>query len=238
MKTNVTWVLAHKEFSGYLNAPATYVISVVFLLTTGWLFVSPLFLINQSTLDSFILPLPLIFTFLIPALTMRTFSEEFKTGTMESLSTLPIEDHQIVIGKYIGSMGLISMLILFTGVYPLVLMLIGRPDSGQLLGAYVAVFGLASFYAAIGLWASAMTRNQVVAFIIGFFVCFIFFLLGRVANFLPGMIGPFVRLLSVEGHYESLARGVLDTRDILYWVSGTMFFLVWTLSVVQSRKWR
>jgi len=238
MKNNPVIVLARKELCIMLNAPATYVVSVVFLLVTGWLFVSPLFVMNQSSLDTFLSPLPLIFTFLVPALTMRSFSEEFKAGTIEYLATLPIENHQIVLAKYLAAMGLIGLLVAFTLVFPLVLLLLGRPDLGQMIGSYVSVLGLASFFAAIGICASALTRNQVVAFIIGFFVCFIFFLLGRVADFLPGMLASFVRMLSIETHFEALARGVLDSRDLIYWASGTVFFLVSTLAVVESKKWR
>ena len=230
--------LARKELSMMMTAPATYVIGVIFLLINGWLFVSPLFVVNQSTLDTFVRPLPLIFTFLVPALTMRAFSEEFKVGTMEYLATLPIEDHQIVIGKYLAALCLIGLLVAFTVTFPLILLLIGRPDLGQLIGTYVSILGLASLFAAIGIWASAFTRNQVVAFIIGFFVCFIFYLLGRIADFLPGMLSGFIRNLSVESHFDALARGVLDTRDLLYWASGTVFFLVSSLAVVQSKKWR
>ncbi len=218
-----------------MNAPATYVIGVIFLLINGWLFVSPLFQMNQSTLDTFVRPLPLIFTFLVPALTMRAFSEEFKSGTIEFLATLPIEDHEIVLGKYLAALGMIGMLVAFTLFYPLVLFIVGRPDPGQLVGTYVSILGLASFFAAIGLWASAFTRNQVVAFIIGFFVCFIFFLLGRVAELLPGVLANFVRGLSVETHFDALARGVLDTRDVLYWASGTAFFLAACLMVVRKK---
>ncbi len=221
-----------------LNAPATYVIAVVFLLIMGWLFVSPLFQANQSSLDTFIRPLPLIFTFVVPALTMRVFSEELKAGTIEFLSTLPIEDHQIVLGKYLAAMGMILVLIGFTLVFPAVLYSIGRPDHGQIIGAYAAIIGLASFYSAIGIWASSLTRNQVVAFIMGFFFCFFFFLLGRIADMLPGQLAGFVRLFSVEAHFDALIRGVLDSRDLLYWITGTAFFLFCTLSVLHSRKWR
>src|SRR5258708_22165157 len=117
--------LARKELTMMLNAPATYVIGVVFLLINGWLFVSPLFQMNQSTLDTFVRPLPLIFTFLVPALTMRSFSEEFKAGTIEYLTTLPIEDHEIVIGKYLAAIGMIGVFVGFTLFYPLVLLFIG-----------------------------------------------------------------------------------------------------------------
>jgi ABC-2 type transport system permease protein len=238
MKNHPVCVLARKELFILINSPATYVIGVLFLFITGWLFMSPLFQINQSSLDSFARPLPLIFTFLIPALTMRAFSEEFKAGTIEYLSTLPLEDSHLVLGKYFAAMGLVGMLVSFTLTYPVVLFFIGSPDAGQVLGTYAAIMGLASFFASIGLWASSFTRNQVVAFIIGFFVCFLFFILGRMADFLPGPASSLIRLFSVEVHFDALARGVLDTRDLLYWASGTAFFLIWTLSVVQTKKWR
>src|SRR5690242_17061547 len=125
MNKNPTWVLARKELTIMMNAPATYVIGVVFLLVTGWLYVSVLFQMNQSSLDSFSGPLPLIFTFLVPALTMRSFAEEFKSGTIEYLATLPIEDHEIVLAKYLASLGLIGLLLAFTLCYPLVLWMVG-----------------------------------------------------------------------------------------------------------------
>jgi ABC-2 type transport system permease protein len=233
-----TWVLARKEVAALLNAPATYVICVVFLVFCGWLFVSPLFQFNQSALDTFLRPLPLIFTFLVPALTMRSFSEEFKAGTIEVLATLPIKDYEIVLGKYLAALALLAMLLVFTLFYPVVLALVGRPDAGQILGAYASIIGLGCFFSAIGLWASSLTRNQVVAFIVSFFVCFVFFLLSRIAEFFPGVLASFVRSWSVDAHFDSLARGVFDSRDILFWASGSVFFLSACLAVVHSRRWR
>lgn len=231
-------VLAHKELSTALNSPATYVIFVIFLLISGWLFASPLFQLNQSALDTFLRPLPLIFTFLIPALTMRTFSEEFKAGTIEYLATLPIKDYEIVLGKYLGALGFLAILMLFTLAFPIVLLIVGRPDLGQVVGAYASIIGLGAFFCAIGLWASSVTRNQVVAFIIGFFICFIFFLMNRLADFFPGFLAEFVRAWSVDAHFDALARGVLDSRDLLYWASGSFFFLTACLATVHSRRWR
>jgi len=232
------FVLARKELSILFNSAATYVICVVFFLISGWLFVSPLFQVNVSTLDTFLRPMPLIFTFLIPALTMRSFSEEFRAGTIEYLATLPIKDSEIVIAKYLAAMGLIGILLGFTLIYPVVLLIIGRPDPGQMLGGYISLLGLGSFFAAVGLWASSMTRNQVVAFIMGFFVCFIFFLLNHMADFAPELLGSILRACSVDGHFDAMARGVLDSRDLLYWASGTGFFLAACLAAVHSRRWR
>jgi len=235
---NPICVLARKELVTLFNAPATYVIFVVFLLISGWLFVAPLFQLDQSTLNTFLQPLPLIFTFLIPALTMRSFAEEFRGGTIEYLATLPIRDYEIVLAKYLAAMGLVGALMFFTFLFPLALFLVGRPDIGQMIGGYVAVIGLSSLFVSIGLWSSSLTRNQVVAFIMAFFVCFLFFLLGRIADFLPGILSSFVRGWAVEAHFEPLARGVLDSRDLIYWASSTVFFLAASLMVLHSRRWR
>ncbi len=238
MRRSPVWVLARKELFTLFNSPATYVVCVVFLVTSGWLFIMPLFQLNQSSLDTFLRPLPLLFSLLIPALTMRSFSEEFKGGTIEYLATLPIRDYEIVLGKYLGVMGWLSVILMFTLAYPIMLFTVGRPDPGQMIGSYAAVFGLGAFFSAIGLWASALTRNQVVAFIVSFFVCFTLFLIDRLAEFMPGFLSGAIRALGVNSHFDALARGVLDTRDLLYWASGTAFFLGACLAVMNSRRWR
>lgn len=232
------FILARKELAMLFNAPATYIVMVTFLLVTGWFFATPLFARNLSLLDDFVGPMPLLLTFVIPALTMRSFSEEFRAGTIEYLATLPIRDIDIVLGKYLGVLIFFLALLGFMLIYPILLFAVGYPDVGQTIGAFIAVFGMASFFAAIGLWASSMSRNQVVSFIIGFFGCFIFFLMGRFADFMPGFLAPFIRALSVEAHFEPLSRGVLDTRDLLYWVSGAFFFLTACLASVHARRWR
>lgn len=220
------------------HSPATFVIYTLFLLLTGWLFAGPLFEFGQSTLDTFARPLPLIFTFLMPALTMRAFAEEYRSGTIETLSTLPVSDTDIVLGKFAAAMGTLLTLLAFTLAYPVILAALGHPDPGQVLGTYIAIACLGSFFGAIGLWASTLTRNQVVAFIIGFFVCFLFFLMNRVADLLPSILAGFVRGWGVEAHYDALLRGVIDTKDLVYWIGGTVFFLAASLSVVHSRRWR
>ena len=169
---------------------------------------------------------------------MRAFSEEFRAGTIEYLGTLPLEDWQIVLGKFLAALGLIAALLGFTLIYPILLCLAGQPDPGQLFGAYCAIFGLAAFFSAISLWASSLTRNQVVAFIVGFFVCFVFYLFDRFAQMLPLTPAGFVAAFGIDTHFDALARGVLDLRDVLYWASGTFFFLVACLTAVQARRMR
>lgn len=231
-------LIARRDLALLVNALSTYVVAVIFLILTGWLFVSPLFSYGQSALDTFLRPLPLIFTFLVPALTMRAFAEEFREGTIEYLGTLPIEDWQIVLGKFLASLGLIAGLIAFTLVYPILLLIAGQPDIGQMAGGYCAILGMTAFFSAVGLWASSLTRNQVVAFIIGFFICFIFYLFDRFAQVFPPTAAGAIAALGIETHFDSLARGVLDMRDLLYWASGTAFFLIACLTTVQSRRMR
>jgi ABC-2 type transport system permease protein len=169
---------------------------------------------------------------------MRSFSEEFKAGTIEYLATLPIKDYEIVWGKYLASLGWLAMLIAFTLPYTIILFIIGRPDIGQLVASYIAIIGLGALFTAIGVWASALTRNQVVAFIVSFFICFLLFMLDRAAEFIPAPLGTFIREMGVNAHFETMARGVLDTRDLFYWLSGTVFFLTAALAVMNSRRWR
>jgi ABC-2 type transport system permease protein len=232
------WILARREISMLLNSPASYVVCVVFLVTSGWLFAAPLYQFNQSSLDTFLRPLPLLFTFLLPALTMRAFSEEFKSGTIEYLATLPIQDYQIVLGKYLGVLGWLCGVLLFTLGYPIFLLAAGHPDIGHLIGSYLGILGLGMLFAGIGLWASALTRNQVVAFIVSFFVCFALFLMDRLAEFMPGVFADAIRSVGVYAHYDTMIRGVVDTRDLLYWASGSLFFLGACLAVMNSRRWR
>jgi ABC-2 type transport system permease protein len=231
-------VIARKELFAIFNSPASYIVAVVFLVTAGWLFSIPLFQINQSSLDTFFGPMPSLFLILLPALTMRSFSEEFKGGTIEYLATLPIKDYEIVLGKYLAAIGWLAVILSFTLVYPIILFVIGRPDPGELLGGYLGLLGIGAFFAAIGLWASALTRNQVIAFIISFFICFTLFLTDRIADFMPLGLAPVVRAIGVNTHFDTMARGVLDTRDILYWLSGSAFFLVACLATLHSRRWR
>lgn len=231
-------LLARKELSTLFHAPATYVIAVVFLLLTGWLFGGALFLAGTASLDAFASPIPFLFTFLMPALTMRAFSEEYRSGTIEVLATLPIRDYQIVAGKYMAAMGLLTLLLSLTLVYVIILFSVGQPDPGAMVGAYLGILGIGSFDAAVGLWASTLSRNPVVAFIIGFFTCFAFFLVHRLADFFPEALGMFIRAFSVASHFDAMTRGVIDVKDVLYWFSGTLFFLGAALSVVHSRRWK
>jgi ABC-2 type transport system permease protein len=215
-----------------------YIFFCVFFLLEGWFFTAPLFLNGQASMDTFFGVLPLILSFFLPAFTMRLFAEEYKTGTMESLAALPLTDLEIVLGKYLAALGAWAWMLLLSLFYVLILVVLGPPDVGALIGAYLGALLLGAFFTAAGLFASSLTRSQVVGFLLGFLFCFFFFLVGKGAQFTPGVTGALMTFLGLDAHTETFWRGVVDSRDVLYFLSGTGLFLAGTLASLDSRRWR
>jgi ABC-2 type transport system permease protein len=186
---------------------------------------------------------PWVFIFLISAITMRSFSEEIKQGTFEVLSTKPITDVQIVLGKYLASVSLIVFAILPTLLYFYSVYQLGLPkgniDVGATWGSYIGLVLLGASYAAIGVFSSAVTPNQIVAFILSMFLCFFVYVgFDQLSNLsLFGGLDSWVQSLGIQVHYDSISRGVVDTRDLVYFGSIVVFFLGLTLVVLDSRKW-
>ncbi|MBI2069329.1 MAG: ABC transporter permease subunit [Elusimicrobia bacterium] len=228
-------VIAKKDLAEMLNSPMAYVLYVIFLLVTGYFFAQPLFVVNQANLAQFMDLVPLILVFLTPAVTMRLFAEELKTGTFEILVSLPLKTYEIVIGKYLAGLGVISLALLLTGIYPLILEFLGEPDWGAVIGAYLGNCFLVAALAAIGVFASSLTKNQVIAYLVAWAVGFAFFLAGKVIVFVPYPLSEIVNFLGFDAHVENIARGVLDSRDILYFVSLAGFFLTLPLLRFERR---
>lgn len=218
-----TWTLAKRELNAAFDSPAAYVVLVVFLLITGWFFGSTLFLVNKATLQSVFDYVPLIFLFVVPALTMATFAEERRAGTLELLLTMPIKDWQVIVGKLLAVVLLLWTAIGLTLIYAITLAALGDLDTGATVGGYFGLMLLAVAAAAIGLFASSLTRNQIVAFILGFAILFVFYMLSWAAPFLPSGLSGLFEYLSLDYHYRNLLRGVIDTRDVLYFLSLTCF---------------
>lgn len=214
-----------KEISAYFLAPVAYVITAVFLVVSGYFFAQPLFLINQAQIRSFAEISPLLFAFLAPAVTMKLFAEEKKTGTIEILMTLPVSETQVVAAKYLAAATLLAVILAMTLVYPLTVTFLGKPDAGALAGTYIALVLTSFLFASAGTFASTLTNNQIVSFIVGFIICFILYLLGKVAMFMPLWLSPVTNYLGVDSHIRNLARGVLDFRDLLYYFSAIFAFL-------------
>ena len=238
MKTILT--IFWKEFRGYFNSPIAYIFIISFLVFTNWLFFKGFFLMNQSSLRSFFSILPWVFLFLAPAVTMRSWAEEKKLGTIELLMTLPVKDYEVVLGKFLAGFIFLIVTLLCTFPLPLTVMAVGNPDIGPIWGGYAGAFLMGGAYLAIGCFASSLTENQIVAFIIAIFLSFALLIIGEnlVIMNLPAALVPVFTFLGLGAHFESIGRGVIDSRDIIYYISIIGFFLFLNGLSVESRKWK
>ncbi len=233
--TRVLWV-ARKEWKETFNSPMPYIVLTLFFLLTGWFFTNSLFLEGKASLDGFFGPLSLILSIFMPAFTLRLFADEFKSGTIETLATLPLTDGDIVGGKFAAALAVWSVGVLLSLYYLMLLVVIGPPDVGQMAAGYGGLFLLGGFFASLGLLGSSFTRSPVVAFLWGFLLCFSFYLLGPASTYVPGLTGQILSFLSVDRHFENFLKGVVDSRDVLFFVSGTGIALGATW--VRLRAWR
>lgn len=234
---NGAWAVFRRDTAGFFNQPVAYVVITAFLLICGWFFTSSLFLAGQADIRSFLASVPLVLVFFTPALTMRLLAEEWRNGTMELLVTLPLRDVEVVIGKYLAALGVFAVALALTCPYPVTVAALGPLDWGQALSGYLGVLLMGAAFLAIGLLASAVTNSQVVAFIVSFFLCFGLFLLGKVLPLVPPALVPVVEFLAVDTHFANLIKGVVDSRDVLYFLSIVAACLAGTVHVLQGRKW-
>ena len=236
---NITAILK-KEFRSYFNSPIAYIFITFFLGISAWLFFQNFFLVNQAEMRGFFGLMPWIFLFFIPAVTMKLWAEEKKIGTIEILMTLPIRDYEVVVGKFLASFALLAVTVLLTLVVPFSVMSLGNPDMGTLITGYIGLLLMGGAYIAIGFFASTLTENQIIAFIIGIVICLVLLLIGEdfVLFKTPNWLFPIFSYLGLGAHYSSILRGVLDSRDIIYYLSLIGFFLYLSTLAVESRKWR
>lgn len=220
--------LTKKELSTYFYSPVAYILITFFLVLSSWLFFRTFFLYKQSTLRPFFEMLPWVLLFFVPAVSMRTWAEEKKMGTIEILLTWPIKDYEAVLGKFLGSFLFLCIAIAGSISLPIVLAIIGTPDWGVIFSQYLGAIFLASAYLAVGLFASSLSDNQIVAFIIAVSLSFLFFIIGQnfVLFLLPSFIAKIFASLSISSHFLSISRGVIDSKDIIYYISFIAFFLL------------
>ena len=221
---NVT-ALYKKEVKAYFNSPVAYIVMAVFLLISGWFFTSDLHLIGQASLRTFFEVGRLVFIFFVPAVTMRLLAEEQASGSLELLVTYPVTDAEIVLAKWLAAVTLLAITLLFTLVYLGTLVVLGNPDEGAVLGGYLGLLLLGAAGSAIGIWASSLSRNQITAFVLAFTVLFGLYMLGNLLAFLPPGVGSVAEYVSFGAHLDNLSRGVIDSRDLLYWASLTLLGL-------------
>lgn len=226
-----------REVKSYFNSAIAYVVIVVFLAIVGWFHTSNLFLSNVATMRLLFELVPIVFLFVVPAITMRLLSEEKKSGTIELLTTKPLHDAEIVLGKFLAAWALIGVALLLTLVYYVTIAALGKIDNGPVLGGYVGLMLMAGVYVAIGLLASSLTENQVIAFIIGFVFVFALFMFDKVLIYIPDTLASIVEFLGIDYHFGNVARGVIDTRDIIYFFSLLGFMLYLTVVSLGRRRW-
>lgn len=228
-----------KEFRTYFDSPIAYIFITAFLVFSMWIFFRSFFLIGQANMRGFFSLLPWIFLFFVPAITMRLWAEEKKIGTIEVLMTLPVKDHEVIFGKYMAAYLFLIVTILLSITLPITLTIIGEPDLGPIIGGYLGALLMGGAYLAIGLFASSLTENQIVAFILGIAFCFFLFIIGEnfVLMAIPSKLAAIFSYLGLGSHFESIGRGVIDTRDIIYYLSVIGFFLFLNIRTLESRKW-
>ena len=220
MKTNPVTALVKRELSLYLNSPLAYITGILFLLLSGWFFIIPFFLTGRADMRDFFTILPLTYALLIPALTMGQFAGESASGHYEILKTLPLSTGGIILGKFLAVLIFLILMLLPTLSYPLCISLIGTLDWGPVWGGYAGALLLGSSCAAIGLLCSSATDSQVTAFIFSAGICLSFALLDEMGVLLNGKARILIETLSTDTRFDSFTRGILDTRDLLYFLSA------------------
>ncbi|GJQ64789.1 MAG: ABC transporter permease [Melioribacteraceae bacterium] len=234
------WIIAKRELKSFFDSLIAYIMLILFLGFSGfftWLFGSDIFFIGQATLEPFFMIARWTLFFFIPALTMKMLAEEKRSGTIELLLTKGLNDWQLILGKFLASLLLIAIALAFTLPYYVTISYLGSIDHGAVWSGYLGMLLISMAYISIGLFASSQTNNQIVALLtallIGTFFQIIFDVLA--GNF-TGFLGQFFSYLSISTHYESIARGVIDTKDLLYFLSITFFGLTLAESVLSKRN--
>jgi ABC-2 type transport system permease protein len=231
--------LFKKEFKAYFLSPIAYIFITVYLIITTFLFFQGFFIINQADMRGYFDLLPWVFLIFAPAITMRSWAEEKKVKTLELLLTWPVSDVEVVLGKFLATFSLLAIVVVLSISIPVTIAIIGHPDMGQIVGQYLGALLMGAAYLAIGLWVSSMTENQIVAFILGAVATFVLFIISTsfVTMMLPPWLAGFLTYAGLGSHFESISRGVIDSRDIVYYLSVIGFFLFLNVCSLGSRKW-
>lgn len=226
-----------REIRSSFNSPVAYVVIIVFLSIVGWFFTSNMFLMNIASMRVVFELVPLVFLFFIPAVTMRLLAEEKKAGTLELLTTKPVRDVEIVLGKFLAGWALVAAALAPTLISVLTVAFLGDLDLGPVFTGYVGLLLMGGVYVALGLLASSLTENQIVAFILGFLMVLALFLMDKILMYVPAVLASTLEFLSIDHHFANIARGVIDSRNIIYFGSLLGFALYLATLSLERRKW-
>lgn len=233
---NLIWVMVKREIGAFFASPIAYIVGALFLIFSGFLFFNVFFLQGRAEMRQFFQWLPVLFAFFIPALTMRLISEESKSGSLETLITLPVNSTDVIWAKFLSVLIFCVLMLVPTISYVITCAVYGDPDMGSIIAGYLGAIFLIATYCAIGLWASTMTKNQIIAFFVAFTICILLALIDQFLVFLPTGAVSFFEFISAGAHFTSISRGILDSRDIVYFLSVTALFLLFAWQSLEQRR--
>lgn len=233
---NPSIIIMKRELRSYFSGPIAYIVTALFLIISGFTFFSTFFLQNRAELRNYFALLPILLSFFVPALTMRLFAEEKRVGSIETLMTLPVTETNVVAGKFLASFIETIVMLAPTLFFVLAAEIFGEPDYGPIVGGYLGAIFLCAGYVAIGLFASSITKNQIIAFFVGFVICIVLTMIDTFLILFPAPIVNALSFLSANAHFSSVAKGIIDSRDLLYFVSLTALFFVITVKIQQGTK--
>jgi ABC-2 type transport system permease protein len=232
-----TLTIAKREFRGYFNSPAAYIVICLFLLMMGFFFWNPFFLINRASVRNMYDLMAVLLLPTAPALTMGLLAEEKRQGTIEILLTMPVRDTEVILGKFLAAFGLLAVLLALTLAYPISVSTLGNLDWGPVWAGYLALLLEGGAMLALGVLASSWTDNQLIAFFTSGMICFVFWVVSRFLPFIPSEAASVVEWLSFDYHFQDIVRGVVDSRHVIYFLSVIGFSLALAFRSLESRRW-
>jgi ABC-2 type transport system permease protein len=232
------WAVATRELRSYFLSPLAYVVIALFLALSGYLFALILANAREASLRGLVQNISVLYLFIVPAISMRLLAEEQRTGTVELLLTNPVQEWEIVTGKFLASILLVLVMLGLTLLFPLFLFIFGNPDRGPIITGYLGVFLQAAAFLSVGLWASSLTQNQIVAALVAFGLLLILWLSDNLGQFLGGAVGQIVSYTSVINHFQSFPQGVIESKDVIYYLTLVIAGIVLSTLSLQSRRYR
>jgi ABC-2 type transport system permease protein len=229
--------IAKKEFISYLTSPMAYIVTGIFLVITGVFFGISSSTYLQTSISGFLQSGSIILLLLTAVITMRLIAEERKLGTIELLLTAPVRDSELILGKYLGSLGIVIVMLVLTLYYPLLLIIFGDPDLGPIGTGYLGMFLLSSTCLAIGLFASSLSSNQIVSAVVAGGILFGLWFIGVAADYLPEKLGEIINYFSLSYYFPDFITGMLDTRAIVYYLSITVLFIFLAIRSLENSRW-
>lgn len=229
-----------KELAVYFNSPIAYIFTAIFLVVSSWLFWQDFFLVGQANIRNYLSLLPWLLLFLTPAITMRLWSEEKRMGTLEILLTLPVRDSEVVWGKYLSSLAFLLFNLILSLTIPITVSLLGSLDWGTVAGGYLGALFLGAAYLALGMYISSLSKNQIISLLVAIVANFVFYIIGSgyVVDLFGAWLASIISFVGLSSHFSNIAKGVIDSRDLIYYLSFIGLFLFLNIKSLASRHWK